>query len=65
MNKLKPKVYKRGRFWYASVPCHPPTGWAAFDTAIYWVGCYYANPEASKNELNRMTNQYLRRLVEG
>ena len=61
----KPKVYKRGSFWYASVPEHPPAGWLAFDTAVYWVGCYYMNPEASTKELNRMTNQYLRRLVEG
>lgn len=62
---MRPKVYKRGSFWYASVPPHPPTGWGSFDTAIYWVGCYYMNPEASTAELNRMTNQYLRRLVEG
>lgn len=62
---MKPKVYKRGRFWYASVPEHPPVGWASHDTAIYWVGCYYTNPGASTVELNRMTNQYRRRLVEG
>lgn len=62
---MRPKVYKRGSFWYASVPGHPPTACAAFDTAIYWVGCCYMNPEASTAELNRMTNQYLRRLVEG
>ena len=61
----KPKVYKRGSFWYVSVPPHLPTGWGSFDTAVYWVGCYYMNPEASTKELNRMTNQYLRRLVEG
>ena len=61
----KPKVYKRGGFWYASVPPHLPTGWVSFDTAVYWVECYYTNPGASTKELNRMTNQYSRRLVEG
>lgn len=61
----KPWVNKRGGFWYAHVPGHPPTGWAAFDTAIYWVGCYYTNPGASTKELNVLTNQYRRRLVEG
>ena len=62
---MKPKVYKCGSFWYAHATGHLPTGWVDFDTAIYWVGCYYTNPGASTKELNVLTNQYLRRLVEG
>ena len=59
----KPLVSKRRGFWYAQAPGHPPTGWAAFDTAIYWVGCYYTNPGASTRELNTLTNQYRKRLL--